>query len=97
MMEQSLSLNNYLQAGFSLIFVLSIIFLGLYLVRRFGQNLGWMTLTPTTKRKRLSIEESLAIGPKQRLLIVKTDESEHLLLVTAESASLIDKNISKKD
>jgi len=44
--------------------------------------------------RRLAIVESLMIGPKQRLYIVRRDNVEHLVLSGPEGASVIEANIA---
>ena len=44
-------------------------------------------------QKRLAIVETLVIGPKQRLFIVRRDDVEHLVLSGPEGASVIEANI----
>ena len=43
--------------------------------------------------RRLAIVETLMIGPKQRLFIVRRDNVEHLVLSGPEGASVIEANI----
>ena len=43
--------------------------------------------------RRLAIVETLMIGPKQRLFIVRRDNVEHLVLAGPEGASVIEANI----
>ena len=57
--------------------------------RRFG--LGSL-VKPATSR-RLSIVESLMVGPRQRLLIVRRDGVEHLVLSGPEGTSVIETGI----
>jgi flagellar protein FliO/FliZ len=73
------------------------------LIKRYGVNpasfksglkmkLGsWDFAQPT---RRLQIVETLMIGPKQRLFILRRDEVEHLVLSGPEGASVIEANIS---
>jgi flagellar protein FliO/FliZ len=44
--------------------------------------------------RRLAIVETLMIGPKQRLYIVRRDNVEHLVLSGPEGASVIEANIA---
>jgi flagellar protein FliO/FliZ len=72
------------------------------LIKRYGVNpasfksglkvkLGaWDFAQPT---RRLAIVETLMIGPKQRLFILRRDDVEHLLLSGPEGASVIEANI----
>jgi len=43
--------------------------------------------------KRLAIVETLMIGPKQRLFIIRRDNVEHLVMASPEGASVIEANI----
>lgn len=54
--------------------------------RRFG--LG--SLVKPIASRRLTIIESLAIAPRQRLLIIRRDGVEHLVLSGPEGASIIE-------
>jgi flagellar protein FliO/FliZ len=47
--------------------------------------------------RRLSIAESLMIGPRYKLLLVKRDNFEHLVLIGPQSASVIEKGIPVQD
>ena len=58
--------------------------------RRFG--LGSL-VKPATSR-RLSIIESLMIGPRQRLLIVRRDGVEHLVMSGPDGTSVIESGIA---
>ena len=44
--------------------------------------------------KRLAIVETLMLGPKQRLFIVRRDNVEHLVLSGPDGSSVIEANIS---
>jgi flagellar protein FliO/FliZ len=46
--------------------------------------------------RRLAVVESLMIGPKQRLLIVRRDNVEHLVLSGPDGASVIEAHIPAK-
>ena len=48
-------------------------------------------------QRRLAIVETLMLGPKQRLFIVRRDNVEHLVLSTADGASVIESGIPAKD
>jgi flagellar protein FliO/FliZ len=72
------------------------------LIKRYGLNpasfksglkvkLGsWDFAAPA---RRLAIVETLMIGPKQRLFIVRRDDVEHLVLSGPDGASVIEANI----
>ena len=44
-------------------------------------------------QRRLAVVETLMLGPKQRLFIVRRDNVEHLILATGDSASVIEAGI----
>lgn len=77
-----MSLLDAFNALLALVFVLGLI-LGLYwLVRRAGAGtLPWLQVKPPAER-RLSVQEQLMIDPRRRLLIVRCDDQEHLLLLS---------------
>lgn len=57
--------------------------------RRFGVP----GVTKAVAHKRLAIVETLMIGPRQRLFIVRRDNVEHLVLSTPDGASVIESGI----
>lgn len=61
--------------------------------RRFGVP-GVMR---ATSDKRLSVVETLMIGPRQKLFIVRRDNVEHLVLSTPDGASVIEAGIAIKE
>jgi flagellar protein FliO/FliZ len=60
--------------------------------RRFGVP-GVMR---ATNDKRLAVVETLMIGPRQRLFIVRRDQVEHLVLSSPDGAQVIEANIPAK-
>ena len=60
------------------------------LARRFGVP----GVTKAASDKRLAIVESLMVGPRQRLFIVRRDNVEHLVLSSPEGASVIESGIT---
>lgn len=69
----SLTLANWLTAGISLLFVLGLILLLARLLRASG-------LAPQTGGQRLKIQEVLALDARRRLVILRCDGREVLLL-----------------
>lgn len=68
-----------LQAAFGLIVTLGLIGLAAYAARRWGPN-GMFQVKPAAER-RLSILESLTLDPAHRLVLVRFDQEERLLLL----------------
>ena len=62
------------------------------LARRFGVP----GVTKAAGIKRLAVVESLMIAPRQRLLILRRDNVEHLVLSGPEGASVIESGIPAK-
>ena len=63
------------------------------LARRFGVP----GVTRAASDKRLAIVETLMVGPRQRLFIVRRDTVEHLVLSSPDGASVIESSIAIKD
>jgi flagellar protein FliO/FliZ len=59
------------------------------LARRFGVP----GVTRAVSDKRLAVVETLMVGPRQRLFIVRRDNVEHLVLSGPEGASVLESGI----
>ena len=62
------------------------------LARRFGVP----GVTKAANVKRLAVVETLMVGPRQRLIILRRDNVEHLVLSGPEGASVIESGIAVK-
>lgn len=82
----------YLRAMLALAFVVGLIFLFAAVVRKTG--LDKKLSGNTTGNKRLSIVETMYLDPKRRLVIVKCDSKEHILLLGISNDLLIESRIS---
>ena len=92
---------NLIRYLIALLFVLALIGAAA-LIKRYGTSpaafkdglkgkLGkWNFVAP---ERRLSVVETLMIGPKQRLFIVRRDNVEHLIFSGPDGASVIEANI----
>lgn len=84
---------DYLQFALALIFVLGLIGLCAVLLKRFGPG-GMMVARPRAgSAKRLHIVDSLTLDPRRRLVLVRRDGVEHLLLLGAQSDLAIETGI----
>lgn len=104
-----MDLFNLFQYATALILVLALALLAL-LARRYGNNpqafkqqlttaLGkgkWNKWEFKAAERRLSVVETLMLGPKQRLIIIRRDNVEHLVIATADSACVVENNIPAK-
>jgi flagellar protein FliO/FliZ len=68
-----------IQALFALAVSLGLFGLGVYAFRRWG-SLGMLKLAPRADR-RLELVESLSLDPTRRLVLIRLDRREHLLLL----------------
>jgi flagellar protein FliO/FliZ len=62
------------------------------LARRFGVP----GVTKAAGVKRLAVVETLMVGPRQRLFIVRRDDVEHLVFSGPEGATVIENGIAVK-
>ncbi len=72
----------------SLLFVIGLIFAVAWLVKRVGIEKRWTyKLKPSS---RLHIIDSLMIDPRRRLVLIKRDDKEHLILIGTSGEQLIE-------
>ena len=75
-----MALADFFRAVFALALTLGLIGLAAFIARRFGPE--WMTrLQRKRPDRRLAIVESLALDPARRLVLVRMDDQERLLLL----------------
>lgn len=87
--------TSVLTSFLALIFVLGLIGLAAYAVRRFGA--GRIVLSAGKKEGRLAVSEVLQLDMRRRLVLIKRDDAEHLLLITPERELVIESNITAKN
>lgn len=80
-----------LQSGAALVFVLALIALASLYLRRFGE--GGMASKSEGGHKRLSIQEIKMLDAKRKLVLVRRDKVEHLLLLTPDRETVIESGI----
>ncbi|MEX0582820.1 MAG: flagellar biosynthetic protein FliO [Sneathiella sp.] len=85
---------QYLKYIVGLLVVLGLIALITLLGRRFGM-VPRATRDPSSP-KRLSVTDVISIDAKRRLVLVKRDDREHLLLLGPERDLVVEQNISLK-
>ncbi len=81
-------LPAYVQFGLALLFVLGLILLLAALLRKLGFGARMPGLR--SRDRRLAILESLQIDPKRRLLLIRRDRTEHLLLLGPDHDTVIE-------
>ena len=87
-----MTLTSYLQFAFALLFVLALIGTVALLARRFGFGHAHQ---PAGSRWRLAIEEILPLDGKRRLLLIRRDTVEHLVLLGHASEIVVERGISR--
>jgi flagellar protein FliO/FliZ len=83
--------SGYLKFVFALAFVIGLIGLLSFLVRRFG--MGAMAPYRKGAGRRLAVIEVAAVDTKRRLVLLRRDDTEHLVLLGANSELLIESGI----
>src|SRR5262245_30071090 len=77
----------YLRFALALILVLGLIALLAWLLRRFGMGVKM------TKGRRLGVVEVQMLGPRHRLMLIRRDEVEHLVMVGPAGETVIETGI----
>lgn len=65
---------------------------GLAWALKYMASRGWCA-SPRLQNKRLKVVESLALDTRRRLVVVKCDDAEHLLLLSPQNDSVVAANI----
>ncbi len=86
-----MDMDTYIRFVLALIFVLSLIGLVAWLIRRFGVTGRFMA--KTRQQSRLGIVEMAVIDAKRRLVLVRRDNQEHLLLLGTNSELVVERGI----
>ena len=73
----------------ALLLVLALVGAAGLAMRRFGMP----GLVKPQGQRRLEIVETLAIGPRQKLVLLRRDDIEHLVLASADGANVIESGI----
>lgn len=79
----------YLRFALALILVLGLIALLAWLLRRFGMGVKM------TKGRRLGVVEVQMLGPRHRLILIRRDQVEHLVIVGPASETIVERGIKR--
>ena len=85
---------NYLKFILALVFVLGLIGGFAILAKRAG--LGNRGPIVRGKSKRLSIIESMSLDPKRRVVLIRRDNAEHLVLLGVQNEQIIETGLAVK-
>jgi flagellar protein FliO/FliZ len=86
--------TQYLRFAAALIFVLALIGAIAFVARAFG------FLVPTHRKpgeRRLSLIEMLSLDPRRRVVLVRRDDREYLILLSPTGETILDGDIEVKD
>lgn len=86
--------NGFLTALFALGAVIVLIILGVWLLKLVFNVSGTVA---RGRNKRLSVVDTLQIDPKRQLLIVRRDDTEHLILTGGPQDLLVESGIAVQD
>lgn len=84
-----------LNSAAALIFVLCLIGIVSIILRKY-LNEGF-SFNRSPAQKRLQIIESLMLDQKRKLILIKRDDKEHLLLLSPENNLILEKDIEQKN
>ena len=82
--------DSYVRFVLALVFVLGLIGLMAWLAKRFGMA---PRVKRTSSERRLQIVETAALDGKRRLLLVRRDDTEHLLMLGATGDVVVESGI----
>ena len=85
-----MSLDLYSRFLLALVFVVALIAILAWAARRFGVAGRIGSGKPG---RRLAVVESAALDGKRRLVLIRRDDTEHLVLIGAETATVIESGI----
>ena len=83
---------SYLRFVLALVFVLGLIFFIGWLARRFAPGRGLFTAMKSRER-RLAILETLPLDNRRRLVLIRRDGKQHLLLIGGQTDMMIEQGI----
>jgi flagellar protein FliO/FliZ len=87
-----MEMMSLLRAVLALILVLGLIGAAAWAVRRFGPG-GLFGARPT-KARRLGVIETLALDARHRLVLVKRDDRQHLLLLGPAQCLVVEQHVT---
>ncbi len=90
-----MDLDAYLRFVFALVFVISLIGVLAFAMKRYGP--GGRMMRKVGGRRRLSVVEMTPLDGKRRLVLVRRDDREHLLVVGATGETVVERGIPVPD
>ncbi len=90
-----MDLDTYLRFVFALTFVIALIGVLAFAMKRYG--LGGRMMRRVGGRRRLSVVEMTPLDGKRRLVLIRRDDREHLLVVGATGETVVERGIPVSD
>jgi flagellar protein FliO/FliZ len=81
----------YIRFFLALIIVLGLIFALTWVLKRFG--IGQNQMSTLGRKKRLRVVESTTLDARHRLVLVRRDTVEHLIVLSPSMSSVIESNL----
>jgi flagellar protein FliO/FliZ len=88
-----MDMDNYLRFMLALVFVLGLMFALAYVMKRFAAP----GMVRNRSAKRVKVLETLAVDPKRRLVLVRRDGVEHLLLVGGSTDLVVESGLTARE
>lgn len=88
---------DYLRFVASLALVLGLLLGAAYALRRWGHRIPGLALPGATRTDRLAVIASLPVDARRRLVLVRRDDVEHLLLLEPAGTTVIETGIRAKE
>ncbi len=92
-----MSLFDYLQTVFVFIFVIGLILLFSYLLRKFSTHEFFIKKFGASSARTLNVEEIVAVDARRRLVLVRRGKVRHLLLLGGVNDLVIESDIKDEN
>jgi flagellar protein FliO/FliZ len=86
-----MEIDSYLRFILALLLVLGLLAVAAWLLRRSGYGVK------LARSRRLAAIETLTLGPRHRLMLIRRDGVEHLLLLGPHNDTVVERNIQPHD
>lgn len=84
--------TDYLRFVLALAFVLGLIGLAAWLAKRYGLA-GTVAMKARRSGERLAVEEVLALDARRRLVLIRRDDTRHLLLLGQDGDLVVERDV----
>ena len=88
-----MALGDYFQFVLALAFVLALILAAAWAFRRFGRGTVRAPRRGVPYRRRLGVVEVIALDTRRKLVLVRRDDREHLLIIGAQGETVVETGI----